>query len=87
MVFFSLVLGFALHGFHSFQDASELHVYGGNMAMLCCSEKDAQCPSARGPQGNQSSFLTSHPCRRAGNGELGILGFILKAATKFMCES
>lgn len=84
--FFSLVLDFALQGFHSFQAALDLHMCGDNMATLCCSEKDGQYPSATGPQGNQSSFQTSHPCHRAGNGELGILGFILPAAMKFMCE-
>lgn len=90
-VFFSPFLGIAVRSFrmnewHSSQAALELHVCGDNVAVLCCSKNDGQYPPAAGPQGNQCFFLTSHTCHWAGNGELGILGFILPAVTKSLCE-
>lgn len=48
---------------------------------LCCGDNDGQEPPAAGLQGNHRSFLTAPTCHRAGNRELGILGFVLPAVT------
>lgn len=90
-VFCSPALGITVRGFHmnewhTFQAALELHVCGDNVATPCCSENDGQYPPAAGPREISAPSWHFIPATGAGNGELGILRFILPAVTKFLCE-